>query len=65
MYTIHSENNALLIRLEFIVLLNLPIILSSNSFFILPIFLILFPFILNNQAYNYKLHNTHLITLSS
>ena len=57
-------------RLEYIMLLNLPNILSSNSslFYLLSpfysfLFLFIFPQVNNQAADNYKLHSAHSITL--
>ena len=63
---IAAIENRIMCRLEYIMLLNLPIILSSNSFLFYLLFSFLFLFysslfslILNNQAaynYNYIIH---------
>ena len=46
-------------------LLNLPIILASNSFYFTYYSFIYSPQINSQAAYNYKLHNTHSIKLFS
>ena len=55
-------------RLKYIMLLNLPIILSSNSFsfylsFLLFILIYSLPKVKNQAAYNNKLYNAPSVTL--